>query len=81
MSIAFRWERRSALIVAVVGLALTLAVFAMAIQARSISRKTVGSPGRPLSVARIDVTDVSGFQIRPHCRPKYGCGHGAQAAP
>jgi hypothetical protein len=61
---------------ALVALALAVAVFVLATQARSIwstrSEPQV-QPGQATVVPATDVGLVSSGHIRPDCRPKYGC--------
>jgi hypothetical protein len=61
---------------ALVALALAVAVFVLATQARSIwstrSEPQV-QPGQATVVPATDVGLVNSGHIRPGCRPKYGC--------
>ena len=75
--------RRYRVSAALVALALAVAAFVLATQARSIwstRNEPQVRPGPAIVVPATNVGLVSSGHIGPHCRPKYGCENDAGSA-
>ena len=69
-----RRDRRPRVAVIMVALTLTVALFVLAAEARSIVSSGTSSPAHAAQVAPTGNSFVTVGHIPPGCRPKWGCG-------